>query len=157
MRCVKIDAGNLGPSPVPAAPTRPSLDANSPEAAARALLQHVGSSGLPYPPALPDEDPESAMGKHTAEAVQEPDMRQCFQIVDGQLVSVPLQLVLPKPKPKGAMKRQGVPAGDAGGMAGIEASRPSFLMRCASKLRLKILGSPKQGTPSSVSPDIQLT
>lgn len=135
-----------------AAAVSPRPDANSPEAAAKALLQHVGSSGLPYPPALPDQDSDAA--KH--ELVPEPDQRQCYQIVDGRLVSVPLQLVLPKPKPKGAMKRQGGQGADAGGTAGIEASRPSFLARCASKLRMKPLDSPRLRKTTSDLSEVQL-
>ena len=86
----------------------------------------------------------------------EPDQRQCYQIVDGQLVSVPLQLVLPKPKPKGAMKRPGAQGTDAGGTAGIEASRPSFLARCASKLRVKTLDSPRLRRTTSDLSEVQL-
>lgn len=150
-----VPAGNLGPLPLPpTAPTSPRLDPNSPEGIAKALLQHVESSGLPYPPA---SDPDTDMAMTKKEVVPEPDMRQCYQIVDGQLVSVPLQLVLPKPKPKGAMKRQGGQVADAGGTAGIEASRPSFLARCASKLRLKPLDSLGLRKTTSGLAELQLT
>ena len=145
-----MPAGNIGLVPIPLVPASPRIDPNSPEAAASALLQHVGSSGLPDPPELRDQDPNVLR----QEIVPEPDHRQCYQIVDGQLVSVPLQLVLPKPKPKGAMKRQG---GDAGGLAGTEASSPSFLARCASKLRLKSLDSPKLRKTTSELAQLQLT
>ena len=97
-------------APLPVMTTDP--DSNSPEAIAQALLSHnpqgfgTGSPRLP-PPAV----------ELLSEPIPEPDLRQCYQIVNGRLTAVPLQLVLPKPKPKGAMKR-----GVAGGAAGTEDS-----------------------------------
>lgn len=145
-----MPAGNIGPMPIPLAPLSPRLDPDSPKAAAKALLQHVWSSGLPHPSASPDQDLDAPR----QEMVPEPDHRQCYHIVDGQLVSVPLQLFLPKPKPKGAMKRQG---GDAGGVAGTEASSPSFLARFASKLLFKSLDLPKLRKTTSDLGHVQLT
>ncbi len=88
----------------------------SPEGIAKALLSHVPQgSGLGSPRLLPpaaDIKPEPQ-----PEPILEPDLRQCYQIVNGCLTAMPLQLVLPKPKPKGAMKR-----GVAGGAAGTEDS-----------------------------------
>ena len=95
-------------------PVIPSQADTSPEAVAKALLSHIPKdSGLASP-----RLPPPAADAHTepqAQPIVEPDLRQCYQIVNGCLIAVPLQLVLPKPKPKGAMKR-----GVAGGAAGTE-------------------------------------
>ncbi len=87
-------------------------DSNSPEAIAQALLSHIPQGSGTGSPRLPPPAVESQ-----SEPIPEPDLRQCYQIVNGRLTAVPLQLVLPKPKPKGAMKR-----GVAGGAAGTEDS-----------------------------------
>ena len=102
-------AGNI--RPVPQIVSEP--DPTSPESIAKALLSHVPKgegqeSELPHPLLPPGSKPEAQ-----AQPIAEPDQRQCYQIVDGRLISVPLHMVLPKPKPKGAMKK-GV-AGDAAG------------------------------------------
>ena len=110
-------AGNIRPvAPLP----QPSIEADStsPEAAAKALLSNIpepgliqGSLRLPPPAAELTPDLQS-------EPLPEPDVRQCYQMVNGRLTLVPLQLLLPKPKPKGAMKQGSV----AGGAAGTDAS-----------------------------------
>ena len=116
MSCVCL-AGNIRPvAPLP----QPGVedDSTSPEAAAKALLSNIpepglvqGSSRLPPPAAESARDLQS-------EPLPEPDVRQCYQIVDGRLTLVPLQLLLPKPKPKGAMKKGSA----AGGAAGTDAA-----------------------------------
>lgn len=109
--------GNIRPvAPLP----QPGTDdeSTSPEAAAKALLSNIpepgliqGPSRLLPPAAQPTADLQS-------EPLPEPDVRQCYQIVNGHLTLVPLQLLLPKPKPKGAMKKGSA----AGGAAGTDAS-----------------------------------
>lgn len=110
-------AGNIRPvAPLP----QPGIqdDLTSPEAAAKALLSNVPEPGLTQgSPRLPPPAAESTADLQT-EPLPEPDVRQCYQIVNGRLTLVPLQLLLPKPKPKGAMKKGSA----AGGAAGTDAS-----------------------------------
>lgn len=102
-------AGNIRPmASIPVLTTGP--DSNSPEAIPQALLSHMPQGSATGSPRLPPPAEELQ-----SEPIPEPDLRQCYQIVNGRLTVVPLQLVLPKPKPKGAMKR-----GIAGGAAGTE-------------------------------------
>ena len=107
-----LHAGNIRPvAPLP----QPGLEADfSPEAVAKALLSHVPEPGFTQgSPRLPPPAAESTADLQS-EPIPEPDLRQCYQIVNGRLTAVPLQLVLPKPKPKGAMKK-GLAAGGAAG------------------------------------------
>lgn len=93
-------------------------DPNTPEAAAKALLSNIPEPNLIQgSPRLPPPAAESA-AHPLPEAVPEADVRQCYQVVNGRLTLVPLQLLLPKPKPKAAMKKASV----AGGAAGIRTS-----------------------------------
>ena len=98
----------MAPLPQPGA----ADDLTSPEAAAKALLSNIPEPGfIQGSPHLPPPAAESS-------ADLQPDVRQCYQIVNGRLTLVPLQLLLPKPKPKGAMKKGSA----AGGAAGTNAS-----------------------------------
>ena len=92
-------------------------DPNSPEAVAKALLSHVPEPSLTQgSPRLPPLAAESTADL-LSEPVPEADIRQCYQVVDGRLTLVPLQLLLPKPKPKAAMKKAPVAGGAAGTLA----------------------------------------
>ena len=110
-------AGNI--RPVAALP-QPDIDddSTSPEAAAKALLSNIPEPGLIQgsPRLLPPAAESTA--DLQSEPLPEPDVRQCYQIVNGRLTLIPLQLLLPKPKPKGAMKKGSA----AGGAAGTDAS-----------------------------------
>lgn len=110
-------AGNI--RPVPPLP-QPGMEdgSTSPEAAPKALLSNIPEPGfIQGLPRLPP--PAAECTAHLpSEPLPEPDVRKCYQIVNGRLTLVPLQLLLPKPKPKGAMKKGSA----AGGVAGTHAS-----------------------------------
>ena len=107
-----LPAGNIRPVvPLPQAATETD---SSPEAVAKALLSHIPEPGFKQgSPRLLPPAAESTAELQT-EPLPEPDLRQCYQIVNGCLTAVPLQLVLPKPKPKGAMKKGLAAGGPAG-------------------------------------------
>ena len=108
------NAGNI--RPVASLPQiAPEPDTTSPGAVAKALLSHVQTSGLGSPRLPPPA--AASQPEPIPEPKMEPDLRQCYQMINGHLTVVSLQNVLPKPKPKGAMKK-----GVAGGAAGTEDS-----------------------------------